>query len=162
MYKRLVFARASHRGVSVPSIAALQTDFAWDRHFMLWDAKKSENMYIGLRSLLCLFTTRLKAMENPTELEVNHGLNHTFDRPAKIMERSPLMVSLKPDISGLKSVTVTMHLNSNPLPVDGRVNDTLSKSQEGATGPDNLFKYLSAEVCINRIRFFPSFARKEN
>lgn len=57
-------------------------------------------------------------MENLTELEVNYGLNYTFDRPGKIMERSPLMVSLKPDISGLKSVTVTMHLNSNPLPVD--------------------------------------------
>ncbi|KAK2468053.1 hypothetical protein H9L39_20275 [Fusarium oxysporum f. sp. albedinis] len=102
----------SLRGVSVPSIAAKQAGFLYDRHFMLWDAEKSENMHIGLRSSLCLFTTRFTCMENPTELEVHYGLNHTFDRPDKPIERSPLTVPLKPDISGLKSVTVTMHFNS--------------------------------------------------
>jgi uncharacterized protein YcbX len=79
---------------------------------MLWDVEKGENMHIGLRSSLCLFTTQFNSMENPTELEVHYGLDHPFDRPDRPIEKSPLMVPLKPDIHGLKSVTVTMHFNS--------------------------------------------------
>ncbi|CAH0057033.1 unnamed protein product [Clonostachys solani] len=101
----------SLRGVRLPSIRAFPTGFAYDRHFMLWDVDKKENLHIGLRPALCLFTTSLIPDDDPQSIQVQYGLSHTFDQPLEPVEPSPLTVPLVPNVKGLAQVTVTMHLS---------------------------------------------------
>lgn len=101
----------SLRGVSLDSIHASPTGFAYDRHFMLWDVAKKENLHIGLRPALCLFTTRLTPEDGPQSIEVQYGLSHTVDRPSEPVEQSTLSVPLEPDVKELAMVTVTMHFS---------------------------------------------------
>ncbi|KAH8673209.1 MOSC domain-containing protein, partial [Ilyonectria robusta] len=101
----------SLRGVSLHSIHARPTGFAYDRHFMLWDVAKKENLHIGLRPALCLFTTRLTPEDGPRSIEVQYGLSHTFDKPSEPVEQSTLSVPLEPDVKELAQVTVTMHFS---------------------------------------------------
>ncbi|KAH7124901.1 hypothetical protein B0J13DRAFT_589016 [Dactylonectria estremocensis] len=104
----------SLRGVPLPSIQATQTGFAYDRHFMLWDVDKSENLHIGLRPALCLFTTKLTPEADPQSIQVEYGLSHAFDQPSDAVEASALSVPLEPDIDGLAQVTVIMHQSPCP------------------------------------------------
>ncbi|KAJ4209667.1 hypothetical protein NW759_013314 [Fusarium solani] len=101
----------SLRGVSLSSIHGKPTGFAYDRHFMLWDVDKKENLHIGLRPALCLFTTRLTPEDGPRSIEVQYGLSHIFDQPSKHVEPSTLSVPLEPDVNKLARVTVMMHLS---------------------------------------------------
>ncbi|KAI8677690.1 MOSC domain-containing protein [Fusarium keratoplasticum] len=101
----------SLRGVSLSSINAKPTGFAYDRHFMLWDVNKKENLHIGLRPALCLFATRLTPEDGPRSIEVEYGLNHVFDQPSEHVDPSPLSVPLEPDVKKLPRVTVTMHFS---------------------------------------------------
>ncbi|KAL5591281.1 hypothetical protein FOVSG1_010170 [Fusarium oxysporum f. sp. vasinfectum] len=101
----------SLRGVRLESIRALPTGFAYDRHFMLWDVEKKKSLHVGLRSSLCLFTTSLTPEHEPQSIKVHYGLSHTFDKPNKHVDPSPLMVPLVPNVKGLPQVTVTMHLS---------------------------------------------------
>lgn len=81
---------------------------------MLWDVDKSENLHIGRRPALCLFTTKLMPNADPQNIEVKYGLRHAFDQPSIAIEPSSLSVPLRPDIKGLAEVTVTMHLSPCP------------------------------------------------
>ncbi|KAH7159422.1 MOSC domain protein [Dactylonectria estremocensis] len=93
----------SLRGVPLGAIQATQTGFAYDRRFMLWDVDKSENLHIGLRPALCLFTTKLTPETDPQSIrKVGHGLSHAFDQPSDAVEALTL------------SVTVTMHQSPCP------------------------------------------------
>ncbi|CAH0021062.1 unnamed protein product [Clonostachys rhizophaga] len=101
----------SLRGVSLSSIHAKPTGFAYDRYFMLWDANKKENLHIGLRPALCLFTTRLTPEDGPRSIEVQYSLSYIFDQPSSPVEPSILSVPLEPDVNKLARVTVMMHLS---------------------------------------------------
>lgn len=78
---------------------------------MLWDVAKKENLHIGLRPALCLFTTRLTPEDGPRSIEVQYGLSHTFDQPSENVEQSTLSVPLEPDVKELAQVTVIMHFS---------------------------------------------------
>ncbi|KAH6661540.1 hypothetical protein F5X68DRAFT_195968 [Plectosphaerella plurivora] len=104
----------SLRGVSVSSIQATPTGFEYDRHFMLWDVNKSENLHIGLRPALCLFSTKLLPEGKPDTIEVDFSLDHVFDRPDKPISQATLAVPLFPKVEGLEERTVTMHLSPTP------------------------------------------------
>jgi uncharacterized protein YcbX len=81
---------------------------------MLWDVNKSENLHIGLRPALCLFSTNLIPEADPTSIEVQYGLSHVFNQPLEAVEASTLSVPLVPNTNGLTQVTVTMHLSPCP------------------------------------------------
>lgn len=83
---------------------------------MLWDADKSENLHIGHRSELCLFTTKFLPNADSQHLdtqilEVEYGLTHVFDQPSVLIEPLTLSIPLKPDIKKLAQVIVTMHFS---------------------------------------------------
>ncbi|KAM6508289.1 hypothetical protein FALCPG4_018163 [Fusarium falciforme] len=118
----------SLRGVKLSSIHAKPTGFAYDRHFMLWDVGKKENLHIGLRPALCLFTTRLTPQAGPRSIEVQYGLSHTFDQPSEHVEPSTLSVPLEPDVKKLPRVTVTMHFSPcSAYDMGNKYNDWFSR-----------------------------------